>query len=561
MRLNIFNKKRYIKESEMFPKNKEDFIDGLNNFMRNPDFNNPKATPYVIYITSICEYVNQKLEGKLKENQGAAIRINKVSSISVTFKVFIYNKSSLKDEILKHGGSLDFPIQETIEATNDDPYKIRIHLIDTGYGKSDIPNFYIQDDDTLYAKVNGKLLKATEAAESLVALYFNDLKGKVDNFENFNNENLFTAENVPLSSENIANNDVKEAIKVICADRKWNLSCKANALGILKFLKQAKVNKEMFTAKHPSWINKREKDIVINEYLDPSDIFLVKKGENIEDYKKKSKEEFNTSKTRTLGVSLKKLKLLIDCAVEQDKPSKEIFKTPNFFLTGWKEVTSPKVIYMKNIPDGFNSENNYIISKVFVTVSSSDKEGVPGKTMYFKCEVNGGEELLFTIRKNGGENFVLEAAGSEGTESQGGKCTPLITFVLGKEFGRILNIAIKNFKPAQCELRKIAITNGKKGNTDIVENELANIDKVLQEIQSYKDSYKDSYKVKNTETVKRAAIAFAFAKKLPFSSDESVNDLVEEAFNELGYEGDVYRPESKTPIFLGLGKDAYYSGN
>lgn len=544
----------------MFPKNKEDFIEGLNAFMRKPDFNNPKATPYVIYITSVCKYVNQKLKEHLDENQGAAIRINKVSSVSVTFKVFIYNKSSLKDEILKHGGSLDVTIQETIEATNDDPYKIKIYLIDTGYGKSNIPNFYIQDDGTLNAKVNGKLLKATEASESLVALYFNYLNEK--DITTFDNEPL-TAE--VLGIENIQGkddiNNIKEAIKVICTDREWNLSCKANALGILKFL--GDLRKE-FTAKHPSWEGKSEKDIVISEYLDPSDIFLVKEGDVdfaddnfAEDYKKKCKSPF--IKPRTLGVSLKKLKAATKQIVEQDNPPEKVFKTPNFFLTGWREANSPKVIYMENIPDGFNSKNNYIISNVSITVSSSrdSESGEPGKTLYFKCDVNGEKEPLFTIRKNGGENFVLEATGSEDTESQGGKCTPLISFVLGKVFENLFNKVGENFEAAKEEFEKIK--KGEKADRKIIKNEIRDIEAILKEIQNLKTK---NYNAKeNRDIVKRAAIAFAFAKKLPFfSEDESVDKLVIEAFDKLGFDGDIYEKDSEMPIYLGLGKDAYYSG-
>ena len=572
MRLNIFNKKRYIKESEEVSQGIEIFIENLNEFMRNPPLKDYKVQTigknkdgieinYSQYINFIKKVWNEASTavGIDANNEGISIRINKFTKSSVTFKIFIYNKDSSKNDLLKHSRSSDFKkITKNIKNNNEE---IQVNFLDTGYGKSDIPNFYFEgpntEKGTLYAKINGKLLKATEAAESLVALYFNDLKGKVDNFENFNNKDLFTPQNVPLGSENIANNEVKEAIKVICADRKWNLSCKANALGILKFLSQSKVNKDMFTAKHPSWINKREKDIVINEYVDPSDIFLLKEGDNIEDYKEKSKDEFSEENPRTLGVSLKKLKLLIDQSIEQDKPSEEVFKTPNFFLTGWKVETSPKVIYMESIPKKFDSKNNYIISNVSVTVSSSGEDGTAGKTMYFKCDVNGEKELLFTIRKNGGENFVLEAAGSEGTESQGGKCTPLIHFVLGKEFINTLNFAIKNFDSAQYELKKIAITNGKKGNTDIVENELANIDDVLQRINNLQ-SFTFSKK-----SVKRAAIAFAFAKKLPFLNLGDSTTDIEDAYKILGFDGTYRYKDFKAapPTYLGLGKDAYYSGN
>ena len=328
MRLNIFNKKRYIKESEEVSQGIEAFIESLNAFMRNPPLKDYKVqttgkdkdgieidySQYINFIKKVWNEASNNI-GIDANKEGISIRINKFTKSSVTFKIFIYNKDSSKD-LLKHSRSSDFKkITLNIEKDNDE--KIQVNFLDTGYGKSDIPNFYFDHSDTeketLYAKVNGKLLKATEAAESLVALYFNDLRKKVVNFENFNDkDDLFTPESVPLGSENISNNDVKEAIKVICADRKWNLSCKANALGILKFLNQSKVNKEAFTAKHPSWNNKREKDIVINEYVDPSDIFLVKEGDDIEKYKEKCKEEFSADNLRSLGVSLKKLKLLID---------------------------------------------------------------------------------------------------------------------------------------------------------------------------------------------------------------------------------------------------------
>ena len=545
----------------------EDFVANLRKFMNNPPFRgnvgrslqeNDDYSVYVSYIRAIYKLVENEVKNLPEvNNRGISLRIVNTSTKStLTFKVFIHN-GDLSQDLLKNGGKI-FSFNKDIEAEAAPLYNIKIMLRDTGYGSSDIPNFYVLQDK-MFAKANGKLLNATEAAESLVALYFNYLNE--NNITTFDNK-PFTAEK--LGIENMQGKidiNLKEAIKVICTDREWNLSCKANAIGILNFLGDQIRNK--FTAKHPSWEGKREKNIVISEYLDPSDIFLVEEGDVdfAKNYKKICKEKFIKSNPRTLGVSLKKLKAATTQIVEQGKLPEKVFKTPNFFLIGWGELTSPKVIYMEN-PVGFDPENNYIISNVSITVSSSKdpESGEPGKTMYFKCKVKDKnsekEELLFTIRKNGGENFVLEAIGSEGTESQGGKCTPLIHFVLGEEFINTLNIAIKNFESAQYELKKIAITNGKKGNTDIVENELTNIDAVLQEIQKFEKPY-----AVGPETVKRAAIAFAFAKKLPFSSDESVNNLVEEAFNELGYEGDVYSPKSKTPIYLGLGKDAYYSGN
>lgn len=538
------------KQTEMFPKDKKVFIENLNNFMRNPNFNEHGAAPYITYITSICKYVNRLLKNKLRDNQGAAIRINSFSQSSVTFKIFIYNKSSLGDTILKHGGN--FTMQKTVEAANA-PYKIKIHLIDTGYGKSDIPNFYIQEEDNkLQAKVNGKLLKATEAAESLVVRYFNEISAGEGN-------GYLTG----TPSE-----EITEAIEVISSDFKWDQSCKNNALGIIKFLENAGFKKRDFVAVHPSWIKTREKDIVINEYMDPSDIFLVEKQDpNFEtnlkadeskknSYKNKCKEEFNTNNIRSLGVSLKKLKLLIDQSVEQNKSSEEIFKTPNFFLTGWKLKSSPKVIYKKNPTERDLKSKNYFVSEVSIKVSNSrdSESGESGKTMYFNCIVNGEEKLLFTIRKNGGENFVLEAAGSEGTESQGGKCSKLIDFVVkDQHFKDSLMAAIKKFNLAQEEAKKLA--KGEEGNLSIVETEIDNINDVLQRINDLQ-----GFELPE-ESVKRAAIAFAFAKKLPFfSGDRSVEGLVTEAFSKLGYNGDVYDKNSKTPIFLGFGKDAYYSG-
>lgn len=577
MRLNIFNKKRYMKESEekkieLSPEGIEAFIKGLNEFMRNPPLKDYKVQnkgknidgieiDYSQYINFIKKVWKQALGsvGIDANNEGISIRINKFTKSSVTFKIFIYNKNSSKEDLLKHSRSSDFKkITSNIE--NDNNEEIQVDFLDTGYGKSDIPNFYFEDPntekETLYAKKNGKLLKVTEAAESLVALYFNYLNEK--DITTFDNKPL-TAEE--LRVENIPStvdiNNIKEAIKVICTDREWNLSCKANALGILKFLGD-QIRKE-FTAKHPCWDGQKEKNIVINEYLDPSDIFLVIEGDDnfVENYKEKCKSRFIKDNPRTLGVSLKKLKAASNEIVEQDKPPEKVFKTPNFFLTGWKVETSPKVIYKKNPTDLDLKSNNYFVSNVSVTVSSSGEDGTAGKTMYFKCDVNGEKELLFTIRKNGGENFVLESAGSEGTESQGGKCTPLIHFVLGKEFINTLNFAIKNFESAQYELKKIAITNGKKGNTDIVENELAYIDDVLQRINDLQ-SFTFSKK-----SVKRAAIAFAFAKKLPFLNLGNSTTDIEDAYKILGFDGTYSYKDFKaaSPIYLGLGKDAYYSGN
>lgn len=580
MRLNIFNKKRYMKESEDKKTNRtppggvEDFVANLRKFMNNPPFRgnvgrslqeNDDYTVYVSYIKAIYELVEGKVKSSLGVNNGISLRIvNTPAKSTLTFKVFIHNGDlSNPSGLLKCGGKISFSFHEDIDAKSAPFYNIKIMLRDTGYGRSNIPNFYIQGEE-MFAKANGELLKATEAAESLVALYFNKLnKDNETNFEEFNDSNLLTADNVLNAipkGENIKDTDVKEAIKVICADRNWNLSCKANALGILKFLEnQSKIHenikKDMFTAKHPSWDGKREKNIVINEYLDPSDIFLVKEGDVIEDYKEKCKDNFNNP--RTLGVSLKKLKLLTEETIKKDKPSEEVFKTPNFFLTGWKEETSPQVIYMESIPDNYNFENNYVISDILITVSNSrdSESGESGKTMYFYCKINEKEKkLLFTIRKDGGKNFVLESAGSDGTESQGGKCSKLISFVLGKEFEGIFNKASENFEPAQQEVKK-----GKKGNKKAIKDEIRNIEAVLQEIYKLKEKI---YNVKNIDTVKRAAIAFAFAKKLPFfSKDHSVDKIVIEAFDKLGYNGDVYDKNSKNPIYLGLGKDAYYSGN
>ena len=311
----------------------------------------------------------------------------------------------------------------------------------------------------------------------------------------------------------------------------------------------------------------REKDIVINEYLDPSDIFLVEKQDfktnedNLKkgEYKNKCKEEFSTRNPRSLGVSLKKLKLLIIQSVEQDKPSEEIFETPNFFLTGWKLRSSPKVIYKKNPTELDLKSNNYFVSNISIKVSSSrdPEDNTPGKTMYFNCIVNGKEKLLFTIRKNGGENFVLESAGSEGTESQGGKCTSLIDFVVkDQHFKDSLMTAIKNFNLAQDEAKKLAKEG--EGDPDIVEDEINSIDDVLQRINDLQEF------TPSKENVKRAAIAFAFAKKLPFLNpgDSTTENYIVEAYNTLGFKGDTYEDiRNASPIYLGLGKDAYYSGN
>ncbi len=83
---------------------------------------------------------------------------------------------------------------------------------------------------------------------------------------------------------------------------------------------------------------------------------------------------------------------------------------------------------------------------------------------------------------------------------------------------------------------------------------------IAKKIQNLKTK---NYNAKeNRDIVKRAAIAFAFAKKLPFySEDESMDNLIIEAFDKLGYNGDTYKKDSEMPIYLGLGKDAYYSGN
>jgi hypothetical protein len=218
---------------------------------------------------------------------------------------------------------------------------------------------------------------------------------------------------------------------------------------------------------------------------------------------------------------------------------------------------------MKN-PEGFDPKNNYIISNAFITVSNSrdSESGKTGKTMYFKCEVNNKngkeEELLFTIRKNGGENFVLEAAGSEGTESQGGKCSKLIDFVIEDQYFKdSLMAAIKNFNFAQEEAKKLA--NGEGGDLSIIEDEIDSIDDVLQRIDALQ-----GFELPE-ESVKRAAIAFAFAKKLPFflnTDDPALEDYIVEAYKNLGFKGDTYEDiKNASPIYLGFGKDAYYSKN
>jgi hypothetical protein len=66
------------------------------------------------------------------------------------------------------------------------------------------------------------------------------------------------------------------------------------------------------------------------------------------------------------------------------------------------------------------------------------------------------------------------------------------------------------------------------------------------------------------EIVKRAAIAFAFAKKLPFLNpgDLITEKYIVEAYNTLGFEGNTYKDiQNASPIYLGFGKDAYYSKN
>lgn len=569
MRLNIFNKKRYIKESEILRErlettpSREYFIEKLNEFMRNPPLEDYKVqttgkdkegnevnySQYINFIKKIWREASAHVDIDANDkNKGVGVRINNFGKTFVDFKIFIYNKNFLKENQLKHSGNPSFE-EISFYIENDNKEQVQVNFLNTGYGKSDIPNFYIQGN-ILYAKTNSKLQKATEAAESLVAYYFNKESGIAKGYY----------PKAPFGD------NIVEAMNVISSDFEWDQSCKNNALGIINFLEKNNFKKEEFAAIHPTWIGTREKVIVINEYLDPSDIFLVKKqdfetnlkGSIDEDYKNRCKEEFSTDNSRTLGVSLKKLKLLIDQSVEKDKPSKEIFKTPNFFLTGWKLKSSPKVIYKKNPIEFDLKSNNYFVSNAFITVSNSrnSESGESGKTMYFKCEVNGEEELLFTIRKNGGENFVLEAAGSEGTESQGGKCSKLIDFVVkDQHFKDSLMTAIKNFNSAQEEAKKLA--NGEECDPFIIETEIDSVDTVLQRIDALQ-----GFEL-SEESVKRAAIAFAFAKKLPFllnTDDSAIEDYIVEAYKDLGFKGDTYNDiKNASPIFLGFGKDAYYS--
>lgn len=558
---------KYLKERLEVTSSREAFINDLNDFMRNPPFNENYEvqkkgknkdgieidySQCIDFIKKVWKEASAHVDiDANNKNKGVSIRINNFGKTFVDFKIFIYKKDLPNENQLKHSGNPSFE-EISFYMENDNKELVQVKFLNTGYGKSDIPNFYIQNN-ILYAKTNSKLQKATEAAESLVAYYFNKENGIANGY-------------YPKTP---SDNNLVEAINVISSDFEWKQSCKSNALGIINFLEKRGFKKGDFVAVHPSWIGKREKDIVINEYLDPSDIFLVEKQDadfetNLKggidkenSYKNICKEEFSTRNPRSLGVSLKKLKLLIDQSVEQDKPSEEIFETPNFFLTGWKLKSSPKVIYKKNPTELDLKSNNYFVSNISIKVSSSGEDNTPGKTMYFNCIVNGKEKLLFTIRKNGGENFVLESAGSEGTESQGGKCTSLIDFVVeDQHFKDSLMTAIKNFNLAQDEAKKLAKEG--EGDPGIVEDEINSIDDVLQRIDALQGF------TPSKENVKRAAIAFAFAKKLPFLNpgDSTTENYIVKAYRTLGFKGDTYKDiQNASPIFLGLGKDAYYSGN